>query len=341
MSLRRPLRAVARRLPIVGAYERRVAQLTREIALQHSHIVHLEERLHEATHAAHFNPMFTEHGKMFVPAGHFYSPVVDLRDISQRSAQIFERDVLDLPAVALDIDQQWRMFETLAPLMTDLDFATDRHTANSRGHRYFSVNPAYGDGDASALAAMLRWLQPHRLIELGCGYSSACTLDTRERFLGDTPHITFVDPYPELLHDLLRGGAETNVEVHAVSTQEVPEEWVQQLGRNDVLFIDSTHVSKTGSDVNRIFFELLPALQPGVVIHLHDVFAGFEYPRAWVEEGRSWNELYLLRAFLQYNDAFEVLCFPGLLHHLDAQRHHAIAPHITNPGGACWLRKVR
>jgi len=327
MPLKARLRSIARRLPVSRSYERRITELTLQVN-------RVEKLLHESQSLA------TPEGKMFVPAGHFYSPIVNQNDVARDSRRIFEGDPLRIPGVALDLDGQWNTFERLAPLMADLNLATQPRDAEARGLRYWADNPAFGDGDASALAAMLRLLQPKRVIELGCGYSSACTLDTRERFLEDPPQLTFVDPYPELLHDLLRPHEVGSVDVHRLATQDVPKSWIESLEPSDVLFIDSTHVSKTGSDVNHIFFDILPALNPGVVVHLHDVFPGFEYPRAWIEEGRSWNELYLLRAFLQYNSTFEIFCFPALLHHVDNVRHRALAPHITNIGGSCWLRKV-
>ena len=130
--------------------------------------------------------------------------------------------------------------------------------------------------------------------------------------------------------------------VLSVATQDVPLDVIAELGEGDVLFVDSTHVVRTGGDVNRIFFELLPALAPGVVVHLHDMFPGFEYPAEWVYEGRAWSELYLVRAFLQYNDAFEILLWPNLLAMLD---HHDIVRRFPqaelNIGGSLWLRKVR
>lgn len=327
MPIREYLRSIARRLPISSSYERRIVELT-------SQVNHVERLLHETRSLA------TPEGKMFVPAGHFYSPIVNQSEVLRDAPRIFGQDPLDVPGVAIDLDNQWKVFEQLAPLMADLDLARNRRQAEVLGARYWIENPAFGDGDASALAAMLRFLQPKRLVELGCGYSSACALDTRDRFLDDSLRITFVDPFPELLHDLLREGDMGSVDVHQLSTQEVPKAWVEGLEAGDILFIDSTHVCKTGSDVNHIFFEIFPALNPGVVIHLHDVFPGFEYPRPWVEEGRSWNELYLLRAFLQYNSNFEIFCFPSLLHHLDTERHRALAPQITNIGGSCWIRKL-
>ena len=79
------------------------------------------------------------------------------------------------------------------------------------------------------------------------------------------------------------------------------------LEANDILFIDSSHVLKVGSDVHHLFAEVLPALKPGVYTHFHDIFFPFEYPYAWIQEGRYWTEAYALRAFLQFNTTFEIV----------------------------------
>ena len=91
--------------------------------------------------------------------------------------------------------------------------------------------------------------------------------------------------------------------------QSVGVEVFEELGRGDILFIDSTHVSKLGSDVNYLFFEILPRLRSGVRVHIHDVFFPFEYPPKWIAKGIAWNENYLLRGFLQYNDKFRIVLF--------------------------------
>jgi hypothetical protein len=89
----------------------------------------------------------------------------------------------------------------------------------------------------------------------------------------------------------------------------VPIEVFDVLDDGDILFIDSTHVSKPGSDVNWLFFRVLPRLKPGVVIHVHDIFYPFEYHNDWLTERRSWNESYLLRSFLSYNNTFQITFF--------------------------------
>jgi hypothetical protein len=111
------------------------------------------------------------------------------------------------------------------------------------------------------------------------------------------------------------------------------------LKANDILFIDSTHVSKTNSDVNYLFFEILPRLQTGVLVHIHDIFFPFDYPREWILEGRSWNEAYLLRAFLQYNPRFEIVLFNDYLQTLHWDSFARLLPRFSKDGGgSVWLQ---
>jgi hypothetical protein len=112
------------------------------------------------------------------------------------------------------------------------------------------------------------------------------------------------------------------------------------LQSGDVLFIDSTHVSKTGSDVNHLLFEVLPSLASGVYVHFHDIFYPFEYPREWVFNGCSWNECYALRAFLQHNHAFTIEYMNTYLQHFHRDRFaQRMARCLKNTGGSLWLRK--
>jgi hypothetical protein len=116
----------------------------------------------------------------------------------------------------------------------------------------------------------------------------------------------------------------------------------ESLAADDVLFVDSSHVAKIGSDVCFILFEILPRLAPGVVVHFHDVFWPLEYPRSWaVEQLRGWNEIYFLRSFLMYNTSFEIMFFNSYF----ASRHEGLAlqtcpDFMKNPGGGLWLRKT-
>ena len=115
---------------------------------------------------------------------------------------------------------------------------------------------------------------------------------------------------------------------------------IERLDQNDLLFVDSSHVSKIGSDVNHIVFEILPALRPGVIVHFHDIHWPFEYPEDWVMLGRAWNEAYLVRAFLQFNDSFEILFFNSLMQRRQPEVFERMLPSANETrGSSLWLRR--
>jgi len=271
----------------------------------------------------------------WVPAGHFYSPFPDLHDYEGRLPGLLDRDRA-IVGVDLRERKQVALVDVIAGLVADIDFPENRDGAATR---YWFDNPAYGHGDGTVLHGMLRYLRPRRIVEVGSGYSSAMILDTADGWLDDT-EVTFVEPYPELLRGLLRPGDEGRVTIHEVAVQDVGFEVFDQLGPGDVLFIDSTHVVKAGSDVNHLVFEVLPRLAVGVWIHLHDMFFPFEYPEAWVREGRAWHETYLVRAFLAFNPAFEIRWFQDFLW----ARHREVLERLPqvarNPGGNLWIERV-
>jgi hypothetical protein len=166
-------------------------------------------------------------------------------------------------------------------------------------------------------------------------------LDTIDRFFDRPPHLLCIEPYPERLLSLIANHDLRRLELLQVGVESVGLEPFKTLQARDILFIDSTHVAKVGGDVNRLIFEILPVLAPGVVVHFHDIFFPFEYPLAWIEENRAWNEAYLLRAFLSYNPAFEIMLFNhyvALTHDDLLRRDFPLC--LRNPGGSLWLRRV-
>jgi hypothetical protein len=177
------------------------------------------------------------------------------------------------------------------------------------------------------------------VIEVGSGFSSAALLDVNDRFLGGRMQLTFVEPYPERLRSLLR--PTDDVEIVEEPVQQVDPGRFDELGAGDVLLVDSSHVLKVDSDLCHLLFRVLPRLAPGVRVHFHDVYWPFEYPRAWVMEGRAWNEAYAVRAFLSYNDAFRIELFGAYLGtvHADAFRRHVPAARGAI-GSSLWLRRT-
>jgi hypothetical protein len=274
--------------------------------------------------------------QLWQPPGHFYSPIPSLDEIRHREAAIFG----DRPMAGIDLNEgrQLELLDRIAMIASDHAFSRDR----TGGMRYHFGNLAFGAIDALVWAALLRTLQPARVIEVGSGFSTGVLLDTRERYLGAAPEITLIEPYPALVQSLLK--ADDQVRLVPAPLQDVALEEFDRLQSGDVLFIDSTHVSKTGSDVNYALFEILPRLSSGVYVHIHDVFDHFEYPREWVYQGRAWNEAYLVRAFLQYNTAFEIVLWAPWLARAHPERLRRSVPMPGSQTGvvdpaSLWLRK--
>jgi hypothetical protein len=164
-------------------------------------------------------------------------------------------------------------------------------------------------------------------------------LDINELFLGDSAHLTFIEPFPARLLEVI---GEEEVNHHTIirkPVQEVPLGVFESLSENDILFVDSTHVIKIGSDVGQLLFNILPVLKPGVLVHFHDFFWPFEYPQEWLYQGIAWNEQYILRAFLQYNKAFEIIFFNQFLgYRHGASMKRNLPACVSNFGVGLWLR---
>ena len=139
----------------------------------------------------------------------------------------------------------------------------------------------FGRADAIVYHALLRALRPARVLEVGSGYTSALALDTRERFLPEL-ELTFIDPNPERLYGLLRQDDRRACEIIPERVQEVPLEVFDRLELGDILFCDTEHFVKAGSEVNWLVFNVLPRIAPGVIVHFHDIFWPFEYTRDWL-----------------------------------------------------------
>jgi predicted O-methyltransferase YrrM len=274
---------------------------------------------------------------MFVPPGHYYSAIPALVEVRRHAEQLFDRSARTIPGVDLREAEQLELLNEFARYYAEQPFPRTKQT----GTRYYFDNPAYSYSDALFLYSMIRHARPRRIVEVGSGFSSAAMLDTNQLFFDGAIDCTFIEPYPDLLHSLLSPTDKARVKILDMPLQEVPLEHFRALEANDILFIDSTHVSKIGSDVNRIIFELLPVLAPGVFIHFHDIFHPFEYPEAWISEGRTWQEAYLLRAFLQFNQRFRVVAFNTFLqehHRAWFEQHMPLC--LLNPGGSIWLQHV-
>lgn len=310
--------------------------LAARVAELEDEVTQVLDRLSRAEEAAEAQQRLTpdEQAHALYPPGHFYSPIPDLRDVRERALQLFDRTG-DVRGVDVRLDAQRATLAELAPLIAEWPYAVDPPDDTLR---YQPDNGYFGHTDGQIWYALLRWLAPRRVVEVGSGWSTALTLDTCERHGLDT-EIVAVEPYPERLLSTMTAADRQRVTLVQERAQDVAASTLADLHSGDVLFIDSTHVSKLGSDVNHLVFEVFPLLPPGVTVHVHDIAYPFEYPQEWVTEGRAWNEAYLLRAFLMDNPRWQIVAWPSLLwlRHPD-EMGATLHPGTPVDGGSLWLR---
>ena len=272
---------------------------------------------------------------LHVPPGHPYSPIPSREDVARAVRRAASAGPA-LPGIDLREAEQMALVRRLLPLYGDLPF----EDAPGRG-RYHYGNSWFAYSDAIGYALLLRHLRPRRVIEVGAGYSSALALDVDELFLGGDTRFTFIDPDPERLRGLV-APADLEGRLLASPVQDVPLERFEELESGDILFVDSSHVSKAGSDVQHLIDEVYPRLAPGVHVHVHDVFYPFEYPASWLATGCAVNEAYAMRALLQSTTAYEIVLFNSYLErfHRDWFVEHmplVLAGRFAT--GGIWLRR--
>lgn len=273
----------------------------------------------------------------FCPLGHYYSPVPAPDAAVPRKGQVAGDSDATVPGVDLNTDAQRTLIGKLAAFYPQMPFGQKRRP----GVRYCFDNSFFTHADAILLYAMIRHLRPRRIIEVGSGWSSAVALDTNELFLGGEIACSFVEPEPARLLSLLKDTDHRKVRIYPYRVQDLDISIFRELEEGDILFIDSSHVTKVGSDVNHLLFEVLPQLAAGVYVHIHDVFFPFEYPSQWISEGRAWNEAYLLRAFLQYNRAFHIVCFGAYLQQTMPEEFARTMPlAMKSAAQSLWLQKI-
>ena len=280
----------------------------------------------------------TERAKQgLFPAGHFYSPIPSPDEIRRDQDTIFAEHPRQLPGLDLNEDAQLALLESFVPFYDQMPFAP---TAQD-GLRYFYENDAYSYSDAILLHCMIRHLEPKRIIEVGSGYSSCMTLDTNDLHFDGEIETTFIEPYPELLESLLADGDREHVRIITSRLQDVDLAEFDRLESGDIFFVDSTHVSKVGSDVNRIVFDILPRLAPGVHVHVHDIFHPFEYlPRHGSRRAVPGTRSTCSARSCNTTAQFEIVLMNTYMEefHEDFFAEH-LPLCLENPGGSIWLRR--
>ena len=279
-----------------------------------------------------FQGLRAKESLLWVPPGHFYSPVFDYR---QKRLAV-NKGLTKLPDLSIDDLSMVRFWSDNINLIQSFNFPLSTDVP----HSFYTDNSTFCIGDSIIYFSLLGLLRPKRVIEIGTGFSSLLLLESVERHLLNDTEVTLIDPYPQRLLSLLSKRQLQRVKLLSAPIQEVSLNFFSECEPGDIIFIDSTHVLKTDSDVCFELFNILPSLCDGVYIHFHDIFCPFDYPETWIKQGRSWNEAYALRAFLMNQDRYKIIFFNDYFAAAHGDLIAETMPiFLENSGGSLWIRK--
>jgi predicted O-methyltransferase YrrM len=265
---------------------------------------------------------------------HYYWPLNDVHFLRDHPELWHDRG---LPAgIDWDLDGQVAFARELARSYEELADVAARPAAVDMSSAITFVNGSFSGADACAYYGLVRTLQPRRVVEVGGGWSTiflAHALARNER----PAAVTLIEPEPD---PRLLARIPKDWDVRRSLLQFADLAAFERLEAGDICFYDGSHVARTGSDVNWFFFEVLPRLAPGVMVHVHDIYWPDDYHDQWIYgDGLSWNEQYVLQAFLMHNQAYRVRLANHLLARLRAEDVRDIYPAWPD-GGSVWLEKT-
>lgn len=261
------------------------------------------------------------------PFNHYESPYLSINEIDEIQDENIGSDVLI--GVDLNFINQNHFKEIICN-----KYNLYNQFLNIPYHRYSIENAWFNKEDALVLMTMMLEFKPKKIIEIGSGFSTCVMLDVNEYCLNNETEITSIEPYPERLLSKIRIN-EKNYQLNVNSVQQCDISIFEKLEKNDILFIDSSHVAKSGGDILYEYFKIIPMLQSGVIIHIHDIFFPFTYPKKWLYEGRCYNEAYILHGFLMNNNEYEIIYFNNFMH---SNLVESIGESFES-GGSIWIRK--
>lgn len=276
-----------------------------------------------------------------VTPNNFYEPVPDTNSLKD--------DLWSTPSqlVGVNMNEQ-RQLELLSAFANEFREEYQRFPKDRTGalapFEYFVNNGVFESVDGEILYCMIREFKPNLIVEIGSGYSTFLSASAvlKNKECKSECELLSIEPYP---NEVLKAGFEGLTKLISEKVQDVPLSTFERLKENDILFIDSSHVLKIGSDVLHEYLEILPRLNKGVIIHVHDIFLPENYPKKWVlNDHIFWNEQYLLQAFLCCNESFEVLWAGNYMHSRHPSELESAFGSYNRRRcrpGSFWLRKIK
>ncbi len=265
---------------------------------------------------------------------HYYEPLFNTDQLSRNLSE--DRF---LPGIDFNIDAQLGILDKFNFNNELLEFSLEK----TEDLCFYYHNGSFESGDAEYLYNMIRLIKPGRFVEIGCGFSTLMAQNAIKRNIAEDAGYSYdhvcIEPFENAWLNKL------DVKLIREKVESVPKEIFKDLRANDMLFIDSSHIIRPQGDVLFLFLELLPALNSGVYVHIHDIFTPKDYPPSMIVEGaKLFNEMYIMESLLSMNNSFRVIAALNYLKHNHFNELAAKCPVLSNEHerepGSFWIQKV-
>lgn len=263
---------------------------------------------------------------------HYHEPQFDMRNMKRTFPQL-----RNLPGINWNINKQLEILNELTFSHELKDIPTEK----ADELQFYLGNGAFESGDAEFWYQLIRLKKPTKIFEVGSGYSTLLAIDAirkneEENTKYKCKHVC-IEPYENFWLE------KTGVLLHRKKVENVEIPAFSELVENDILFIDSSHIIRPEGDLLFEYLELLPSLNKGVIVHLHDIFSPRNYPNEWLtSEVLFWYEQYLLEAFLSCNNTWEIFASLNHLHHSHYEQLKSACPFLTpdREPGSFYIQKI-
>ena len=251
---------------------------------------------------------------------HYYEPLFNSKHIKHS----LQNDRY-LPGIDLNKEDQLKNLFQLDKYNELIELNLNQQSPN---YNFDIKNDFFGQVDAEIYFQLIRYLKPKNILEIGSGHSTLIALEAIKRNKevdGIETSMTCIEPYENDWLD------KVNVNILRETIENTDPKNYLNLKKNDILFIDSSHMIRPQGDVLKIFAEILPNLTKGTIIHIHDIFISKDYPEKWIiKENKFWNEQYLVEALIANSERYEIYLALNYLKNNSYKKLKKVCPAFSN-----------
>jgi predicted O-methyltransferase YrrM len=272
------------------------------------------------SHKLPFSKKILNYIGIFPITNHYYEPQFNF---SQLKRDLYKNR--SFPGFDFNMKKQLKNISNLIYKNELIELNLEKKSPN---YNFNIKNNFFENGDAEIYYQLIRHLKPKNILEIGSGHSTLIALEAIKKNKSVDKietKITCVEPYENKWLDHL------NIKILRKKIENLDESYYLALEKNDILFIDSSHVIRPQGDVLKIFFEIVPKLKKGTIVHVHDIFTPKDYPKKWlIEQNKFWNEQYLVEALMMNKDKYEIYLMLNYLKNNAYEQLRKICPYLKD-----------